>query len=77
MCPNSLVTINFRNTVFNYVDALCPKQQFYCHVRTILCLPGLNQYLAAMKCLAQKHNTMTLVNLELAKLINRAPDKRG
>ena len=29
MCPNSLVTINFRNIVFNYVDALCPKQQFY------------------------------------------------
>ena len=30
--------------LFVCVDALHPSQQFFSHVRTISCLPGLNQY---------------------------------
>ena len=25
-------------------DTLCPSQQFFSHVETIFCLPGVNQY---------------------------------
>ena len=43
--------------VFVCVDALCPSQQFSTHVRTGL--PGLNQYYAANKGLAQGHSTVS------------------
>ena len=38
--------------------ALCPSQQFFTHVRTISCLPGLNQYLAGDKvsCSRTQHS---------------------
>ena len=40
------------------VDPLCPSQQFFSYVRTISCIPGLNQYLAEDKvpCSRAKHN---------------------
>ena len=50
---------------------LHPNQEFFAHVRTISCLPGLNQYLKqGIKCLAQEHNTLTplVVSLKLAAL---------
>ena len=31
-------------TMFVCVDALHPRQQFFSHVRTFSCLPGLNRY---------------------------------
>ena len=37
------------NILFSYFvrfDTKCPSQPFFSHVRTIFCLPGLNQYLA-------------------------------
>ena len=39
-------------------DSYHPSQQFFSHVGTGL--PGLNQHLAADKCIAQGHNTVTL-----------------
>ena len=36
----------------------------FSHVGTISCLHGLNNYLAADKCLVQGHNTVTLVSLD-------------
>ena len=37
------------SVLFVYVDALCSSQQVFIHVRTIFCLPGLNQYKAQDK----------------------------
>ena len=42
-----------------------PVNNFFSHVGTISCLPGLNQ---RIKCLAQGRNTVTLVSLKLASL---------
>ena len=44
----------------------CPSQQFFSHVETISCLSGLNQFKQQIKRLAQGHNTVTPVSLELA-----------
>ena len=41
---------------------LIPSQQFFSHVRTGL--PGLNQYLAEDKCLAQGHNAVLTARLK-------------
>ena len=44
------------------VDPLCPSQQFFSYVRTISCIPGLNQYLAEdnVPCSRTKHTVETL-----------------
>ena len=44
--------------LFVCFDSLLPSQQLFSHVGTGL--PGLNQYSAADKQLAQGHNTVTL-----------------
>ena len=38
-----------RLPLFVCVDALRPSQQYFSHVKTISCFPGLNQYLAEDK----------------------------
>ena len=45
------------------IDVLCTNQQLFSHVRTIFCLPGLNQTKQRIKCLAKGHNTVTQVSL--------------
>ena len=41
-------------------DTLNPSQQFFSHVGTIFCLPGLNQYYAVdkMSCLKKQDQTL-------------------
>ena len=49
---------------FLCIEAECPSQQFFSHVRTEPTLPGFNQYCRESMCLAQGHNTVPLVGIE-------------
>ena len=44
---------------FVCVDAVCPSLQFFSHVGTISCPPGLNQHLAedVVSCSRAQHST--------------------
>ena len=42
-----------------------PLNNFFSHVRTEPTLPGFNQYYRELVCLAQGHNTVTPVGIEL------------
>ena len=53
---------------FVCVDALRSSQQFFSHVGMFSCLPGLTSIKQRIKCLAEGHNTVPLVSLELATL---------
>ena len=51
------------------VDALHSSKQFFSHVGTISCLPGLSQYTKQrIKCPAQGHNTVPSESLKLVTL---------
>ena len=66
-------------------DVLYPSQQFFGHVRMIPCLPGINQYFAAVKvtCSRTQHNDSagaefraskpSIPNLTLYQLSHCAP----
>ena len=62
--------------VFVCIDASHPSQQFFSHVRTNSCLPGLNPYLAVGKvsfsrtqysvsALSKGHNIVSLPDVSL------------
>ena len=44
VCGSLIAFGNIKENVCFAYDALCPSQQFFSHVRTISCLPGLNLY---------------------------------
>ena len=59
--------------MFCLFDALSPSQQFFSHVATISCLPGLSstKLQILVKCFSKGHNTVTphVVSLKLASLM--------
>ena len=54
MYEKSEEIIFIRYLIFVYFDALHPSQQYFSHVVSISCLPGLNQYLAADKVIKSR-----------------------
>ena len=54
--------------MFVCVDALHPSQQFFSHVGMFSCLHELTSTKGRIKCLAQGHNTVRIVSLELPTL---------